>query len=102
MLKVITLIAALVVVVFAYLTPLPADAQQLCLVRGDAVEKLKQQYGERAAAFGLVEGGQAVVELFTNDQGSWTLLVTRADGQTCVIGTGQAWTAIPEIVGSPA
>lgn len=75
----------------ALLAAAPAEAQQLCLVRGEAVAQLKQQYGEQAVAMGLVDGGESVIELFADGNGGWTLLRSHAEGHTCVIGSGIAW-----------
>ena len=37
-----------------------------------------------------------VVEIFTSASGSWTIVVTRPDGQTCLVASGQAWEDITE------
>ena len=71
-----------------------AQAQELCLIRDDAIEKLGKQYGEQVAGRGLSGDGQAMVELLTGEKGSWTLVITDVNGRSCVIGSGEAWTAI--------
>ena len=80
----------------------PARAQQLCLVRANAVAQLKRDHGEEPKALGLVEGGRAVVELFVSDEGGWTLLLTDAEGHTCLVGSGAAWTAVAPRPRNPA
>ena len=84
------------------LAPLPVRAQQLCLVRADAVAQLKRDHGEEPKALGLVEGGRAVVELFVSEEGGWTLLLTDAEGHTCLVGSGAAWTTVAPRPGNPA
>ena len=71
-----------------------AQAQQLCLIHDDAIDKLAKQYGEQIAGRGLSGDGRAMVELLTGEKGSWTIVITDVNGRSCVIGTGEAWTAI--------
>lgn len=89
------------VALMAVATP-PASAQQMCLVRDDAAVQLQRQYGEQVHALGVVEDGESIVELFTSANGSWTLLLSNADGHACVIGSGEAWTALAAQAGDPA
>jgi hypothetical protein len=37
-----------------------------------------------------------VIEIFTSASGSWTIVVTRPDGQTCLVASGQAWEDITD------
>ena len=32
-----------------------------------------------------------MVELFTAETGTWTILITMPGGPTCVLGSGQSW-----------
>ena len=73
----------------------PAQAQNACFVRDQALENLKEKYGEEISARGLSNNGKVMFELLTSATGSWTLLATSAEsGQTCMVGTGDTWTAI--------
>ena len=77
------------------LAALPAQAQKACFARAQAIENLKEKYGEDISARGLSNDGKVMFELLTSATGSWTLLVTSAEnGQTCMVGTGDAWTAV--------
>ena len=71
-----------------------AQAQQLCLIRDDALDQLTKQYGEEISGRGLTGDGRSMVELLTGQDGSWTIVITDVNGRSCVIGTGEAWTAI--------
>lgn len=71
-----------------------AQAQELCLIRDDALEQLTKQYGEEISGRGLTGDGRAMVELLTGQNGSWTIVITDVNGRSCVIGSGEAWTAI--------
>ncbi len=34
------------------------------------------------------------MELFTSKSGSWTLLITRTNGLSCIAASGQDWTPV--------
>lgn len=70
-----------------------AQAQNLsvCLPHDEAVAKLDRQYGERQIGFGLSQQGESVVELFVSDVGTWTVLITRTDGLSCIAAAGDNW-----------
>jgi len=76
------------------LSALPAHAQNTCFLRDRAIENLKTSYGEEVEARGLSNDGKVMFELLTSEDGSWTLLMTHADGKTCLVGSGQSWTAV--------
>ena len=80
----------------------PAAAQQLCLVHDNAVEELGKRYGEQVTARGLAQDGKAMVEVFSNDEGAWTILVTDVNGRACVLANGEAWHAIEALKGQPS
>lgn len=69
----------------------PAFAQN-CAPRAVAVESLEDRYGEQQQSRGMRGDGRAIVETWANlETGSWTLLVTRPDGVSCVVASGQAF-----------
>jgi hypothetical protein len=68
-----------------------ASAQSVCGTRETLLKQLASEYQEAPAGMGLASNG-SVVELLTSKGGtSWTLMVTRPNGTTCLIGTGEAW-----------
>ena len=70
---------------------LPATAQQLpCGDRDEMVKSLFSQYREEQRAIGLANQ-TAVIEIFTSKTGSWTILLTKPDGASCVVSAGEAW-----------
>lgn len=79
------------------LSALPAHAQNTCFTRDQAIENLKTSYGEEVKARGLSNDGKAMFELLTSENGSWTLLMTQADGKTCMVSSGESWTAITAV-----
>lgn len=53
------------------------------------VNLLAREYQESLAGRGVASGG--VIELFTSDTGTWTVLITRPGTKTCVLGSGDGW-----------
>lgn len=82
-------------VAVAAFTP-PAQAEQqamLCGLRDDMGTMLDQRFGEQPQAGGIV--GDRIVELLVSQTGSWTILITSADGRSCVVTGGDDWTDQP-------
>ena len=92
----VSLVASLLVLAGA------AQAQQLCLPHEKAVGRLQRYHGESAKGLGLGNRGRSVLELFVSDTGSWTILVTRTNGLSCIAASGENWTPteteIPQMV----
>lgn len=68
----------------------PAQAQMVCGDRSKMVGYLDRDYQESRSGLGLASNG-AVVELYTAKTGTWTMLITKPGGNTCVIGSGESW-----------
>ncbi len=68
----------------------PAEAQMVCGDRGKMTGHLDKNYQESRSGLGLSTNG-AVLELFTANTGTWTILLTRPGGPTCVLGSGEGW-----------
>ncbi len=47
-------------------------------------------------AMGLVSNG-SINEVLASKDGSWTIIVTRPDGMSCVVAAGEAWEGMPEL-----
>ncbi len=93
---------AMVLLLGAMLVSRPANAQELCLLRADAVTQLNGKYKEQVVGRGLVEDGRAMFELFVSESGTWTVVVTDTKGRSCLVGGGEGWTRLPLLVGDPA
>lgn len=79
--------------VLAGLFAFPAAAQTQCMSRADFVDLLEGQYGESLRSYGL-EKRRGVVEIWTNrENGSWTIILTLPNGQSCHVGDGTNWEA---------
>ena len=71
----------------------PANAQAVCGDRNEIVSRLESGYDEKVSALGLAGNG-GVVELYTSNKGTWTLLMTQPNGMTCLIAAGDSWESI--------
>ncbi|CAA7614166.1 hypothetical protein [Magnetospirillum sp. UT-4] len=74
-------------------------ADSICAPREVLLASLSREYTEAPKAIGLANNG-AVVELLTApDGGTWTILMTRPDGTSCVVAAGEAWDTLPQVAG---
>jgi hypothetical protein len=67
---------------------------QICGDHEDLIKRLKSDYTEDRKGIGLTADGR-VVELFTSPDGSWTLLLTGAEGTACLVTHGKYWQPVP-------
>lgn len=75
----------------------PAAAQ--CAPRDQIVARLATGFDETRQGAGLTaapDGQAQVVEIFAADSGSWTLIVTLPDGQSCPVASGEGWQTLHE------
>lgn len=70
----------------------PAMAQpQNCGPRDLLVAQLTKKYGEVPAAGGLRSASQMMEIWAAPETGSWTALVTTAEGISCILASGTHW-----------
>lgn len=73
-----------------------AQATEACAARSDIVGQLQAKYQESHRASGL-QTDTKMVEIWTSPaSGSWTILVTSADGTSCIAAAGQNWLDLAE------
>ena len=87
-----TLTAAAVVTALA----LPATAQTMCGERNKFLKHLSSGYSEAPVAMGLVSNG-SILEVLASKDGTWTIIVTRPDGRSCVVAAGESWNDKPQL-----
>ena len=73
---------------------IPTAAHAACAYRQEVHETLSRQYQERPVALGLTDDGR-LIEVLVSAAGSWTILLTAANGITCVVAAGEAWEPLP-------
>jgi hypothetical protein len=77
-----------------------AQSARNCGPRLAVVERLAQGYGETRQSIGL-GANNAVVEVFASTEtGSWTITITRPNGLTCLVASGQAFETLAEVLPS--
>jgi hypothetical protein len=82
-------------VVSAFVVSTVAYAAPQCGPHKQIVELLSKRFSENPKAVGLV-GEKRIMEVFTSEKGSWTILVTNSDGQTCILAAGDDWEDVPD------
>lgn len=81
----------LVFVAVGMFLPAALPAQTNCATRAVVIDKLQRAYGEEYVGGG-VQNSQSIFEVwFSEEMGTWTILMTRADGMSCVMASGTNW-----------
>lgn len=75
---------------------LPAGAgPAFCAERAQIAERLQGKYSEQLVGGGM-QNANGLVEVWTSATGNtWTILMTRPDGISCVMATGTDWYSRP-------
>ncbi len=76
-----------------------------CAPRDDVTQHLSDRFGEYHHATGL-QTETGLIEIWASETtGSWTILLTRPDGQSCVLSSGSHFlleSPMVELAGEPA
>jgi hypothetical protein len=72
-----------------------------CAAHKQMVGLLSKKYREAPLAMGTVNEDR-FMQLFVSDGGSWTILVTKSDGQACILAAGKNWERLPGADARPA
>ena len=76
----------------------PATAQQQrCTKRPDIVGHLAKKFAEAPIAIGLSVSGGVIEVLSSEKGGSWTIIITMPNGNTCVLAAGKDWQHIETV-----
>jgi len=68
-----------------------AEGRQTCAKRDQVIRKLEERFGETLRSIGLHQT-DGVVEIYSSETtGTWTILMTRPDGLSCLLASGQLW-----------
>jgi hypothetical protein len=79
--------------------PALATAQSVCATHQTVTDKLKQTFDERPVNEGLSSNG-GMLEIFVSPNGeTWTIVLSRADGVSCLMATGEHWESVrPKVI----
>ena len=84
-----------IALLLAALAAAPAGAAT-CVPRADVLAALTDRFGEHRTGIGLTSRGN-VMEVFSSPEtGTWTVTVTRPDGTTCILSSGEGFEALSE------
>lgn len=77
-----------------------APGADQCAARTDMVKALGDKFHESETARGLVNPS-VILEVFVSAQGTWTILATDTQGQSCVISAGEGWDGAMQVAALP-
>ena len=83
------------VVATLLLVPVSAAAQTMCGERSTVIASLEKTYSEVPVSMGLASNG-AVIEIIASESGSFTIILTRPNGLSCVMAAGESWEDLPK------
>jgi hypothetical protein len=81
--------------------PRGATVAPTCHSHSDLAEMLGKKFAEQPAALGLQSNGHLLEVFVANDGASWTIVVTRPDGWSCIVAVGERWESLPNPVTGP-
>lgn len=91
-----SMIAALAVAALGFSAEAAAQSPSRCGPRAEMLKQLSAQYKEVPVAMGLADNGGGVLEvLASHDGATWTALVTRTTGVSCLVMSGENWQTTP-------
>jgi hypothetical protein len=75
-----------------------ADEQRpaACGPHTDVIKALGDKFHETQSATALTSAGTLLEVLTANDGSTWTIIVSRPDGLSCVVAAGQNWQDKPD------
>lgn len=85
--RILTSLSLVAVTIF----PATLHAQTQCATRDHVVQRLATGYGESFQGGGLQSATKVFEVWFSEEKGTWTILMTRSDGTSCVMASGTDW-----------
>jgi hypothetical protein len=67
-----------------------------CADHGLILNMLKKKYGEDPVAVGTVNQDR-FMQIFVSQKGTWSVVVTKTDGNACIVAAGKNWEALPQL-----
>ncbi len=82
---------AALILILPSMFPAAANAQsRFCAKRDSMLSALESRYKEQRRGLGLAASA-GLVELYLSESGSWTVIVTMANGVSCILAAGKDW-----------
>ena len=70
-------------------------AGMACSDRASVVERQSEKYGESQVAAEMIDPLTVGEVWASSETGSWSVLVTSAEGRTCLVRAGGGWFDVP-------
>ncbi len=67
----------------------------MCGERRAVVANLEKTYSEAPVSIGLASNG-SVIEVLASPTGTFTIILTRPNGLSCVMAAGESWEDLPK------
>jgi len=71
-----------------------ADTPPSCPTYTELAQQLEQRYAEIPLSLGLSRGGEVVQVFSSADGATWTMVLTKPDGTSCIVAAGEHWEAL--------
>jgi len=71
-----------------------SQTRMVCGERAEFVEKLQNGYAEKPISIGLAANG-SMIEIFASDHGSFSIVITKPGGSSCLVAAGDNWQNAP-------
>ena len=65
-------------------------AEVVCAPRAEMVQRLEKGQGAQLRGMGM-RSEEAVIEVWADEKGDWTLVQNWVSGQSCILAMGEAW-----------
>ena len=75
-----------------------AWAEPQCSPRQVVIDYLLAEFQEQPVGAGVANNGGVVEVLASPNGATWTILVTRADGVSCMMAAGRDWQVLPLVL----
>ena len=84
-------IAAILAFLAVGLLSFPATSKSFCGKYEDITKKITEDF-HQDLSYSAVSGKGALLEIFINeDRATFTVIIVRTDGKTCVVDSGDGW-----------
>ena len=71
-----------------------SGGQQLCNKRSEVLKNLSANYKEAPTALGMASNGGVLEVMTSKDGNTWTILITKPDGTSCLVAMGNSWESV--------
>lgn len=71
-----------------------------CAPHAAVVRSLAEQYREKPQSVGVVDS-KTVIEVFVSEAGTWTIIATDTNGNSCVLSAGEGWESTAFVAALP-